>query len=247
MNKTQLVDAVSARIGDRRSAAVAVNGVLDAIVSAVGAGETVAILGFGVFEGRARSARVARNPRTGAAVAVPATTVPAFRPGAGFRAAVGGVRPRALVGRVVTEPFEAATSNGSRNGGAVNNGAVNNGAVNSSSAAAGNGVVPAEKPRRPRSPATSPRPVKPVKTRRAPAAAFVAEAPAVTPAKLQKLAKAQKPAKAELPAKPEKPGKSAKGKPGKPGKDAAPVVQPAPDQAKAAMLPGKDKKAKRKK
>ena len=89
MNKTQLVDALGERLGDRRTAAAAVEGLLETIVDKVRSGETVAITGFGVFEGRARAARTARNPRTGATVAVPATTVPAFRPGAGFRAAVG--------------------------------------------------------------------------------------------------------------------------------------------------------------
>jgi len=90
MNKTQLVDALAARIGDRRTAATAVDGLLDTIVDTVGAGESVSITGFGVFESRARAARVARNPRTGEAVEVPATTVPAFRAGAGFRTKVGG-------------------------------------------------------------------------------------------------------------------------------------------------------------
>jgi DNA-binding protein HU-beta len=89
MNKTQLVDALGERLGDRRIAAAAVEGLLETIVDRVRSGETVTLTGFGVFEGRARAARTARNPRTGAAVAVPATTVPAFRPGAGFRAAVG--------------------------------------------------------------------------------------------------------------------------------------------------------------
>lgn len=90
MNKTQLVDALTARIGDRRTAAAAVDGLLETIVDTVGAGEPVSITGFGVFESRARAARVARNPRTGETVEVPATTVPAFRPGSGFRTKVGG-------------------------------------------------------------------------------------------------------------------------------------------------------------
>jgi DNA-binding protein HU-beta len=95
MNKTELVDALAERLGDRRTAAAAVDGLLQTIVDRVRAGEPVTLTGFGVFEGRARAARTARNPRTGAAVAVPATTVPAFRPGARFRAAVGGAAPRA--------------------------------------------------------------------------------------------------------------------------------------------------------
>lgn len=90
MNKTQLVDALAARTGDRRTAAAAVDGMLETIVDTVASGGTVSITGFGVFEPRARAARVARNPRTGETVQVAATTVPAFRPGAGFRTAVGG-------------------------------------------------------------------------------------------------------------------------------------------------------------
>jgi DNA-binding protein HU-beta len=91
MNKTQLVDALAERLGDRRIAAAAVEGLLETIVDKVRSGETVTITGFGVFESRPRAARIARNPRTGATVEVPATTVPAFRPGTGFRAAVGTV------------------------------------------------------------------------------------------------------------------------------------------------------------
>ena len=93
MNKTQLVDALADRLGDRRTAAAAVEGLLETIVDRVRSGETVTLTGFGVFESRARAARTARNPRTGVAVDVPATTVPAFRPGAGFRAAVGAAVP----------------------------------------------------------------------------------------------------------------------------------------------------------
>jgi DNA-binding protein HU-beta len=90
MNKTQLVDALAERLGDRRTAATAVDGLLETIVDTVRSGDSVSLTGFGVFEGRARAARTARNPRTGESVDVPATTVPAFRPGASFRTAVGG-------------------------------------------------------------------------------------------------------------------------------------------------------------
>jgi DNA-binding protein HU-beta len=90
MNKSQLIDALAARLGDRRTAASAVDGLLSTIVDTVKAGESVSLTGFGVFEPRARAARVGRNPRTGQTVAVPAATVPAFRPGTGFKTAVGG-------------------------------------------------------------------------------------------------------------------------------------------------------------
>jgi DNA-binding protein HU-beta len=110
MNKTQLVDALAERLGDRRTAATAVDGLLETIVDTVKGGGSVSITGFGVFEGRARAARTARNPRTGEAVAVPAATVPAFGPGAGFRTAVGGggaPAPRPAPSRAAASAAEA--------------------------------------------------------------------------------------------------------------------------------------------
>jgi DNA-binding protein HU-beta len=90
MNKSQLVDALTDRLGDRKTAATAVDALLQIVVDTVRSGDSVSLAGFGVFESRARAARTGRNPRTGESVAVPATTVPAFRPGTGFRNAVAG-------------------------------------------------------------------------------------------------------------------------------------------------------------
>jgi DNA-binding protein HU-beta len=105
MNKSQLVDALADRLGDRRTAATAVDALLQIVVDTVRSGDSVSLAGFGVFESRARAARTGRNPRTGEAVDVPATTVPAFRPGTGFRNAVGGDAPP---GR--REPAASATN-----------------------------------------------------------------------------------------------------------------------------------------
>jgi DNA-binding protein HU-beta len=71
--------------GDRASAVAAVNGVLEEIEAGVARGERVTLTGFGTFEGRARAARTARNPRTGAAVRVEASVVPVFRASTGFK------------------------------------------------------------------------------------------------------------------------------------------------------------------
>lgn len=90
MNKRELVDAVSEELGSKKTAAEAVNAVLDAIQSSVARGERVSITGFGVFEKSERPARTARNPATGEQVQVAATSVPRFRPGSDFKAAVGG-------------------------------------------------------------------------------------------------------------------------------------------------------------
>jgi len=85
VNKAELIEALSARLGDRRAATSALDAVLSEIQNAVTKGDKVAITGFGVFEKKVRAARTARNPRTGEAVKVKKTSVPAFRPGAGFR------------------------------------------------------------------------------------------------------------------------------------------------------------------
>jgi DNA-binding protein HU-beta len=109
MNKTQLVDALAARLGDRRNAATAVDGLLETIVETVGSGDSVSLPGFGVFEARARAARLARNPRTGETIDVPATTVPTFRPGLTFRSAVSGA-PVTAPARAVAVSARTATA-----------------------------------------------------------------------------------------------------------------------------------------
>lgn len=93
MNKAELIDVLAERLGDKKVAAAAVAGLVDVVVRAVNAGDKVTITGFGVFERRARAARTARNPRTGEAVTVQGTDVPAFRPGTLFREVVSGARP----------------------------------------------------------------------------------------------------------------------------------------------------------
>ncbi|MFI9509937.1 HU family DNA-binding protein [Nocardia sp. NPDC052566] len=91
MNKAELIDVLTEKLGtDRRTATAAVESVVDTIVRAVHKGQSVTITGFGVFEQRKRAARVARNPRTGETVKVKPTSVPAFRPGAQFKAVIAG-------------------------------------------------------------------------------------------------------------------------------------------------------------
>jgi DNA-binding protein HU-beta len=97
VNKAELIEALATRLGDKRTAGTALDAVLAEVQSAVAKGEKVSITGFGVFEKRVRAARMARNPRTGAAVRVKKTSVPAFRPGSGFKEMVASGRvPKAL-------------------------------------------------------------------------------------------------------------------------------------------------------
>ena len=90
MNKRDLIDAISGRMGDKKTATEAVNAVLDTIQNTVAKGDKVSITGFGVFEKTIRPARTARNPATGATIRVPRTSVPKFRAGADFKAMVSG-------------------------------------------------------------------------------------------------------------------------------------------------------------
>jgi Bacterial nucleoid DNA-binding protein len=92
VNKAELIEALTDRLGDRKAATAALDAVLTEIQNAVTKGEKVSITGFGVFEKRVRAARTARNPRTGEAVKVKKTSVPAFRPGTGFKELVAAGR-----------------------------------------------------------------------------------------------------------------------------------------------------------
>lgn len=95
MNKAELVAAVAERADSSPAEARKhVDAVLASIVDGVSAGERVSLIGFGTFDSTTRAARTARNPRTGAAIDVPAAVVPRFRTGAGFKAKVaGGTEP----------------------------------------------------------------------------------------------------------------------------------------------------------
>ena len=109
VNKAELIEALAGRLGDKRSATSALDAVLAEIQAAVAKGDKVAITGFGVFEKRVRAARTARNPRTGEAVKVKKTSVPAFRAGASFKEMVAsGKVPR--VAKAAAPAKKAATA-----------------------------------------------------------------------------------------------------------------------------------------
>jgi len=91
VNKTDLINQLAERLdGDKKAAQAAVEGFIDLVQREVQKGRNVSISGFGVFEKRLRAARTARNPRTGEAVKVKKTTVPAFRPGKYFKDVIAG-------------------------------------------------------------------------------------------------------------------------------------------------------------
>ncbi|HKS44045.1 MAG TPA: HU family DNA-binding protein [Amycolatopsis sp.] len=116
-NKAQLIEALSERLGDKKVASEAVDGLVDIIIRTVNKGEKVNITGFGVFEKRARAARTARNPRTGETVKVKKTNVPAFRAGTTFKDVISGAKklPKATaVKRASTASTRATGTTASR-------------------------------------------------------------------------------------------------------------------------------------
>ena len=83
MNKQQLVATVAKRLGLTKARANEIAELFFApgglIVSELKRGGRVAISGFGSFEARKRAAREWRDPRTGKAVSIKASVIPAFR------------------------------------------------------------------------------------------------------------------------------------------------------------------------
>ena len=65
----------------KKDATKIVNVFFDTISKAISNSERVELRGFGVFDVKQRQARIARNPKNGEAVAVPAKKVPFFRMG----------------------------------------------------------------------------------------------------------------------------------------------------------------------
>ena len=91
MGQNDLVDAVSQATGAKKTeAAKMVTAMLDAIRDALKRDGKVAISGFGSFEAVRREARQGRNPQTGAAIEIAASTAVKFKPAKGLRDAVDG-------------------------------------------------------------------------------------------------------------------------------------------------------------
>jgi DNA-binding protein HU-beta len=86
MNKGELVDKVAEKADvTKKQADAIVSAAIDSIMDAVSSGEKVTLVGFGSFEPRDRQAREGRNPKTGEAMEIPATKVPAFSAGKLFK------------------------------------------------------------------------------------------------------------------------------------------------------------------
>ncbi len=97
MNKTELVAAVAEKSAlTKKDAAAAIDAVFAVIGDTLQAKQKVQLIGFGTFQTSERKARTGKNPQTGAAIKIAASTVPAFKAG------------KALKEKVNTKPAKKA-------------------------------------------------------------------------------------------------------------------------------------------
>jgi len=89
MNKTELIDSIAAQADISKAAAGrALDAAVETIKTALKAGDTVNLIGFGTFYVGERAARTGRNPRTGKTLEIKAAKSPKFRAGKGLKDSV---------------------------------------------------------------------------------------------------------------------------------------------------------------
>lgn len=80
MTKAELVEIISEETGvNKKDTGIIVNLIMENIGQALVDGDKVELRGFGSFKVKTRRSRLARNPRTGESVNVPAKRVPFFK------------------------------------------------------------------------------------------------------------------------------------------------------------------------
>ncbi len=89
MNKQDLIEQIAQAAEVSKSAAErAVDALVVAVKSSLKKGDMVTLVGFGTFYVGRRKARAGRNPRTGEALSIKATSVPRFRAGKALKDAI---------------------------------------------------------------------------------------------------------------------------------------------------------------
>jgi DNA-binding protein HU-beta len=89
MTKHDLIAAIAQDTGATKSSAAAtVESLLERITRALKKGDAITFVGFGTFKTTLRRARVAKNPRTGAAIKIPKRRVVRFTAGKTLKSAV---------------------------------------------------------------------------------------------------------------------------------------------------------------
>ena len=91
MNKKDLISHVATTAGTTNALAeTALDVVISSINTALKTGDSVSIAGFGAFSVEERATLAGTNPKNGAAIQIPASKAPKFKPAKGLKDAVNG-------------------------------------------------------------------------------------------------------------------------------------------------------------
>lgn len=89
MKKAELIDAVVTKTElTKQDSKKAIDALFATISNTLAKEEKIQVVGFGTFEVRNRAERTGRNPQTGEEMTIPASKVPAFKPGKELKEAV---------------------------------------------------------------------------------------------------------------------------------------------------------------
>ncbi|WAR43553.1 HU family DNA-binding protein [Methylomonas rapida] len=89
MNKSDLIDAIASHANlTKADAGRALDAITQSVQSALKAGDSVALVGFGTFEVKERAERSGRNPQTGETITIAAAKLPSFKAGKALKDAV---------------------------------------------------------------------------------------------------------------------------------------------------------------
>jgi DNA-binding protein HU-beta len=89
MNKNELISSIASTTGlTKTDSAKALDAFIASVTKSLKAGNEVRLVGFGTFAVSKRAATTGRNPRTGAAIKIPARKVAKFKPGKALSDAV---------------------------------------------------------------------------------------------------------------------------------------------------------------
>ena len=82
MNKAELVNAIANETGlSKKDTEATINSFVNVVSNALVNKDKVQLIGFGTFETRERAARTGKNPQTGEALNIPASTTAALKIG----------------------------------------------------------------------------------------------------------------------------------------------------------------------
>lgn len=82
MNKAELIEALAEKAGlQKQEAKKVLDAYIDIVTDCMAHNEEIVLVGFGTLTPRPQTERLARNPKTGTPVMIPARTTVKFKPG----------------------------------------------------------------------------------------------------------------------------------------------------------------------